>query len=179
MTPPVRAACRALARGLGLVALAFSSGCGSETAPEGEVALWTLDRSRPAPDSTSTSFSVLVTRLGCHSGVTGDVLPPDIELEDERVIVTFSVDPDVGPTEMFDCQGNNEVPYAVDLEEPVGMRALVDGNCLEGREGATTRLCPLPGGLGSSPLVVGCLARADDPTEAGYGAWSLALGDQE
>jgi len=44
-------------------------------------------------DADTTSFTALVTRLGCNSGVTGDVNDPDIELTDAEVVLTFTVSP--------------------------------------------------------------------------------------
>lgn len=130
----VRCAVAAVAAVL-LVAIAA---CSHE--PEGAVATWTVDRARE-PQRSSTSFLALVSRLGCHGGVTGDVLPPEIDHSDTRIVVTFSVTPVPDDNEVFNCRGNDRVSYTVRLDEPLGHRTLVDGNCLPGREAATTMLC--------------------------------------
>jgi hypothetical protein len=56
-----------------------------------------------------------------------------------EVVVTFSVAPQqLGAA---DCQGNDQIPFEVDLGEPLQGRALVDGQCLPGGEAATTSFC--------------------------------------
>jgi hypothetical protein len=60
-------------------------------------------------------------------------------MSESEVVVTFSVAPkQPGPAE---CQDNDQVPYEVDLGEPLRARALVDGQCLPGGEAATTSMC--------------------------------------
>ena len=61
--------------------------------------------------------------------MTGRVLAPTVELTDAEVVVTFLVETDLDGGE---CPSNDAVPYEVDLGEPIGDRALVDGACLEG-----------------------------------------------
>lgn len=104
----------------------------------GDAAVWEL-----APDQrlqpSSTTFTALVSRLGCSSGVTGEVLAPEIRLTESEVVVIFSVAP--LEARSGTCQGNDQVPYQVELGEPLGDRALVDGECLPGREAATTSFC--------------------------------------
>ncbi|MEU4420783.1 hypothetical protein AB0F81_09160 [Actinoplanes sp. NPDC024001] len=77
---------------------------------------------------SSTTFTALVSRLGCNSGVTGEVLAPRIEPRRSEVVVTFSVAAKP-PGEVASCQGNDQVPYEVDLGEPLNGRPLVDGQC--------------------------------------------------
>lgn len=96
-----------------------------------------------APDQdispTSKQLDLLVTRVGCNSGVTGEVQEPQIEVKSDRVIVTFTVTP--GEPGSADCQGNPEVPYRLTLPEPLGERALVDGQCLNNDDLARTSFC--------------------------------------
>jgi hypothetical protein len=103
----------------------------------GDAAVWFL-----APDQdlqrSSTTFIALVSRLGCNSGVTGQVLEPEIRTSESEVVVTFSVAKQLGPA---DCPSNDQVPYEVDLGEPLQARALVDGQCLPGGAAATTSFC--------------------------------------
>lgn len=102
----------------------------------GDPATWIVDVARP-PSPTSSSFTALVSRLGCNGGVTGTVLRPGVVITETEVVVTFTVeaDPDGG----F-CPSNEQVPYVVDLGQPLGARALVDGVCLDG-EASTTTFC--------------------------------------
>ena len=40
-----------------------------------------------------------------------------------------------------ECPGNDEVPYEVRLDEPIGQRQLLDGSCRSGGEAASTSFC--------------------------------------
>lgn len=108
------------------------------TTVEGEAAVWDLGPSSGI-DGSSTTFTALVSRLSCNSGVTGEVLAPDIQFSESTVAVTFSVAP-AGPGG-GDCQGNEEVAYEVALGEPLLDRNLVDGQCLPGGEAVNTSAC--------------------------------------
>jgi hypothetical protein len=115
-----------------------------DSAPEpGDAAVWDVD---PAalPSANSTSFTANVSRLGCNGGMTGTVLRPGVRLEETRIVITFTVeaDPDGG-----DCPSNDWVPYQVDLGEPIGSRALVDGSCIDESEAATTSHCSEDAGI--------------------------------
>lgn len=117
-----------------------ASGDAPETAitVDGDAAVWAL-RPNSSIDRSSTTFTALVSRLGCNSGVTGKVLAPEIQMSKSAVVVTFSVAP--GKPGGANCQGNNEVAYEVDLGEPLLDRKLVDGQCLPGGEAVTTSFC--------------------------------------
>lgn len=99
--------------------------------------MWRL-RDADAVNSDATQLEIEVTRLGCASGVTGELLPARVSEEGERVVVQVDAVP-LGD-EGADCQGNDWVGVTVDLDEPVGDRELVDGACLEG-EAADTSFC--------------------------------------
>lgn len=103
----------------------------------GETAVWRVD-DRDPPDDAATSFTALVTRLGCNGGVTGTVLEPVVTADAERITVTFAVEP-VSPG-VHTCPGNDGVPFAVELADPVAGRELVDGACLSG-DAVTTSFC--------------------------------------
>ncbi|WP_183095456.1 hypothetical protein [Nocardioides stalactiti] len=107
-------------------------------AKRGDAAVWSIRRGTELTSGTTT-FTASVSRLGCHSGVTGRVLEPAVTYEDAQVVVTFEVEAAVGGS--FDCQGNDQVAHEVVLDEPLGDRALVDGSCLEGGEAGTTSFC--------------------------------------
>jgi hypothetical protein len=121
---------------LGIVAL--SLGLAACTAGDGvSDATWRL-----APpvelDSETTTFEILVSRVECNSGVTGTVKEPSVEFGDEDVVITVRVSP--GSPQAATCQGNNEVPYTLRLDQPIGDRVLIDGGC-RGGEAAATVFC--------------------------------------
>ena len=92
---------------------------------------------RLAPDQDlgpgSRAIDVLVTRTGCNSGVTGDPQPPEVAYEADRVVITFEVSP--GQPEAATCEGNDDAPATVVLDEPLGGRVLVDGRTGQERTG--------------------------------------------
>lgn len=109
-------------------------------------AMWYVAPSQ-ALDSGAMRFTALVSRLGCNSGVTGTVNPPEVRITADKLVITFTVSP--GPPQSADCQGNPAVPYVVELPEPLGARALVDGAC-DAAEAARTAFCE-SGGVRRSP----------------------------
>lgn len=105
----------------------------------GDAAVWKLE-SATEVGASSTTFTALVTRLGCSGGMTGEVLEPTIEMGETEVVVTFFVaalDSDLEQT----CPDNDEVRYEVSLDEPIGQRQLLDGSCRSGGEAASTSFC--------------------------------------
>ena len=96
----------------------------------------------------SIQLQVLVTRVGCNSGVTGNVEEPEIEVTSDRVTVTFVVTP--GEPGSATCPGNPDVPFLLTLPEPLGSRALADGQCLTNGDVASTAFCA-DGGLRYEP----------------------------
>lgn len=134
--------------------LAFAAGCAASTdggpaaapAANSAIAVWTLAPDQDV-DADTTEFTALVSRLGCNSGVTGEVNAPDVQLADDRIVLTFTVTP--GEPAGGDCQGNNEVPYDIALSEPLGNRQLVDGQCLDS-EASQTSFCD-PDGVRHRP----------------------------
>jgi hypothetical protein len=109
----------------------------------GDAATWSVDPDAP-PSPAASTFTADVTRLGCHGGETGEVLHPGVVVTDDEVVVTFTVAADAGT---FTCPGNDQVPYEVDLGQPLGDRRLVDGSCSPGAEAATTSSCSEDGGV--------------------------------
>lgn len=84
--------------------------------PTGDTATWEVDPER-RPTRDAQRVEVLVTRLGCASGKTGEVLPPDVREEDDQVVVTFAVERLARRDQT--CPGNAPVPGGVDLARPV------------------------------------------------------------
>lgn len=105
----------------------------------GDVAVWKLESATDVMPS-STTFTALVNRLGCSGGRTGEVLEPIIEVGETDIVVTFFVAPLDSDLEQ-ECPGNDEVPYEVRLDEPIGQRQLLDGSCRSGGEAASTSFC--------------------------------------
>ena len=110
---------------LGLLAAAMIGGCTKEASGEA-AAVWNVAPGQSL-DADSTAFTALVHRVGCNSGVTGDVNDPTIEVDDEEVVITFTVSP--GEPSSASCPGNEPIAYEVELPEPLGDRKLIDGEC--------------------------------------------------
>src|SRR3954454_7464694 len=71
-------------------------------------------RGQPLPileglQGSSTKFTALVSRLGCHGGVTGQVLRPEIHRTESEVVVTFRVA--LKRSRAASCPGNDQVAY--------------------------------------------------------------------
>ena len=90
-------------------------------------------------DPETSEFTVLVTRLGCNSGTTGQVQEPEVDFSEDEVTLTFVVEPDEPSS--ADCRGNDQVEYEVALSEPLGDRRLVDGQCASDAEASSTTFC--------------------------------------
>lgn len=127
-----------------LVLSLASAACGdgsrdSEAAVEGlssDTATWEVNPTEP-PAVDTRQVAVLVTRLGCAGGETGNVLPPTVDENDTQIVVTFAVEPARGEST---CPGNKPVMQNVTLDRPLGARTLVDGACLDG-EAVSTGPC--------------------------------------
>ena len=117
----------------GVVVLGSACSDSSVDAP----ATWTVRAAHQIGPGT-TSFTALVSRLGCNNGVTGQVHEPAVSVEDEKVVVTFAVDP---ITTDASCPDNDVVPYEVVLPKPLGDRSLVDGQCESDSDASHTPLC--------------------------------------
>ncbi len=125
-----------------------SAGSGGTSAPVvgtsanrsagGDAAVWFVKPGQSLQRS-SRQFTALVLRVGCNSGVTGQVLAPEVRTTRSEVVVIFVVAPKQSGTAT--CRNNDEVAYEVVLGEPLQGRALVDGQCLPGGEAATTSFC--------------------------------------
>jgi hypothetical protein len=102
------------------------------TPAPGDRATWALEPSETLA-TTMTSFTALVTRVGCNGGETGLVYEPGIAFTPDEVVVTFTVEP--GPLAAT-CPSNLPVPYDVELGQELGNRRLVDGACRPGDKGA-------------------------------------------
>lgn len=111
------------------------SGCAGSVS--GAEAVWTVRPGHQVGPETTT-ISVVVTRLGCNNGVTGQVQEPGVKVEDDEVRITFTVKPDQREAS---CPGNDQVPYEVVLPGPLGDRRLIDGQCEPDSEASGTTFC--------------------------------------
>lgn len=99
----------------------------SMPAEVGDLGTWRLlEPDAVGPDSTELRLGV--TRTGCSDGVTGTVLEPTVALESDRIIIRAGVEP-LPPDRAHNCPGNDEVPVALTLPEPLGGRVLMDAAC--------------------------------------------------
>lgn len=121
--------------------VALVSGC-TGPADGDAAAVWTVAPGQDI-DAGTSELTVLVSRFGCNSGVTGEVQRPGVELQDDRLVLTFTVRP--GEPSAGDCQGNGEVPYDVALPEALGNRRLIDGQCLANPEAKHSSFCSSDG----------------------------------
>lgn len=85
----------------------------------------------PADDADlsaqSTSIEVLVNERGCAGDqpAEGRIPTPRVVADEDRVVVTVSVIPLPGPQ---DCGDTPDTPFTIELDEPLGDRALLDGS---------------------------------------------------
>jgi hypothetical protein len=90
---------------------------------------WRLDPSRP-PEPQDRTLRILVTEQTFSGGkrAEGRVLPPDLHIDEERLILTVYVSPRPG----FQAGSSNpETPVRIALAEPLGQRVLVDGGLVD------------------------------------------------
>lgn len=132
-----RAALWLLCAGLLVLAACSSSPTENPMPTGGDPASWTLVA--PARvNADSRTLKIEVTRVACASGRTGEVLEPTVSYDPDRIVIQV----DVGALDdgAYMCLGNDAVPVTIELDEPVGDRALVDGVCLDD-EAATASSC--------------------------------------
>jgi hypothetical protein len=121
-------------RAAGVTALdSAGSAIASAAMPPGELesrvgpAWWWLDPGAKAPTAASTTISALVLERACASGhgPEGRVEPPEMQLTDTTIVITFSVRHRNGGQ---DCPGHPPGPFTIALPEPLGDRGLFDGS---------------------------------------------------
>ena len=109
------------------------SGCGEDSS----VAWWDVGPNQQLTPST-TSFTAVVSRVGCSSGNQGTPTAPAIEYAENAVRITLRMSPKI---DNGTCQETFGVPYTVKLTQPLGQRALVDGECHPGSTAWATAFC--------------------------------------
>ncbi|HWF74057.1 MAG TPA: hypothetical protein VG186_11965 [Solirubrobacteraceae bacterium] len=88
---------------------------------------WRLDPTHePEPEPEATTLRLLVTEQAYASGQRADgrILPPEIYLDDDELVLTVFVTP---PRGFQNGTPNPETPVLVALAHPVGARQLIDG----------------------------------------------------
>jgi len=88
---------------------------------------WRLDDTAPAPAPDDVTVAVLLNERECVSGQEiGDrLLDPQVVMTETQVLIAFASEPP--PGDAFDCQGNPDMAYVVELGQPLGERELVEG----------------------------------------------------
>jgi hypothetical protein len=100
-------------------------GCSWQPVIEGYgVASWRLPGE---VDSTASTFEVLATELSCANGEApeGRDVTQAVVVTDSEITITVLVEPVRGGAT---CPGNPEFAFEIDLDEPIGDRALLDGS---------------------------------------------------
>lgn len=109
-----------------------SSTCTPQVVPPEDVGDATLHLA-DTPDSATTSLDLLVTEGACASGRSAEDRIELLQLveTDEEVRLHVGVRPLDGPQ---DCPSNPATPVTVELESPVGDRAIMDAGLIPPRE---------------------------------------------
>jgi hypothetical protein len=78
------------------------------------------------PGPSDKTLSLLVHEIECASGQSaeGRIATPDVEYRQDAVVITMRVE---RRSDSEQCPGNPDTPYTLELQEPVGTRALLDG----------------------------------------------------
>lgn len=92
----------------------------------GAAAIWFLAEDTVLTADT-TELTMMVTRAACSGGVTGEVYSPAVVYGHRSITISARVEP--LPYGFYTCPGNDSVPYTIQLDEPIGDRELVDGEC--------------------------------------------------
>lgn len=116
-----------------MVATLALTGCATHT-PDEINAQWDLADPQ-AVVAESQELDLLVTRIGCGSGVTGDITVTKVMTSEDEVSIGLTVEPLKGDTHT--CQSNEVVPYTIDLDEPLGQRTLIDASCASSKDSAS------------------------------------------
>lgn len=135
----IRIAIGSFVLGFGLWATGNVGASAQSAGPSATATVWQVDRANyPVP--SASSFTAMVARFSCNSGESGEIKAPTVAFESGRVVVTFSV---VRPPsgEVVTCPPNDQVPFLVELGEPIGARQLADGSCLGGGAAVGTTFC--------------------------------------
>jgi hypothetical protein len=95
--------------------------------PEGATAAdWWVDPAAGVPGPEATTVAGFVRERACASGRSpeGRILDPLVLYTEAAVLVVYAIEDLPGGQ---DCQGNPAFPITLELAEPIGDRALLDG----------------------------------------------------
>lgn len=94
---------------------------------------WWLDPAFPAPQPDDVTVRAIVRERACASGRSpvGRVLDPIVVYGREEIQVTIPIRRRPGPN---DCAGDVNIAYLIELDEPIGDRALLDAGVLPPRD---------------------------------------------
>lgn len=123
-----------------------AAGTDKEADDPDAAAVWFLaPTERLSPDSLKLQLEV--TQVSCNDGKTNPVRTVSMAYSTEAVTITVSSEPVSAGA--HNCQGGRPRAYAVELDEPIGKRRLVDGQCSGGNV-RTTAWCD-PDGVRYDP----------------------------
>jgi len=88
---------------------------------------WRLDPAGPQLTPDSRQIPVILNERECVGGqdIGARLLGPEIVMTETQVFVAIAAERPGG--DAFDCQGNPDTPFVVELPEPIGARELVEG----------------------------------------------------
>jgi hypothetical protein len=88
---------------------------------------WRLDPDGGELAAASTDLHVVLNERECVGGQEiGDrLIGPQVVMTETQVFVAFAAEQPDG--DAFDCQGNPDMPFVVELPEPLGDREIVEG----------------------------------------------------
>lgn len=88
---------------------------------------WALDPSGPRLTEESTEIAVILNEVPCVDGrEIGDrLLPPEIVMTETHVFMAFAAERP--PGDFFNCPGNPDTPFVVELPASLGDRTLMTG----------------------------------------------------
>ena len=86
--------------------------------------VWRFDESKPDPDQDSASLHLILNERNCTGGIEiGDrLVGPQLVMTEDHVSVAFAAEPP--PGEFFECPGNPELAYELELPDRLGDRLI-------------------------------------------------------
>jgi hypothetical protein len=88
---------------------------------------WRLDPAAPPPGPDDRHVAVILNESECVSGqpIGERLVGPQVVMTDTNIHIAFAANPP--PGDAFDCQGNPDTPFTVELPQPIGDRVIVEG----------------------------------------------------
>lgn len=138
--------------GLLAVAVLVGSSCHIDPRPAAKVdpnvlAVWSL-RPNQHPKSTDQILRLAVTQTACNDGRNNPVRGVDVSTNHRAVTITVTTRPVTGGAHT--CPLGPAMKYDLTLDEPLGHRKLIDGQCRHGTGLMSTAWCD-PDGVRFDP----------------------------